>query len=146
MPLPEFNEAGDLPRGVHPATLVEVLLKFAESSPQRRNVGVRLKRVYELAVSTGAVSRFIIFGSFVSNNPHPNDVDVFLVMSNAFDLEAVTGETRLVFDHGMAQAHFGASIFWLREISALPNIEASIAGWEVKRDGSVRGLVEIDGA
>lgn len=87
-----------------------------------------------------------MFGSFVSNKSHPNDVDVFLIMINQFDFEAVVGEARLVFDHGMAQAHFGASIFWLREVSAFPNVEASIAGWEIKRDGSARGLVEIIGA
>lgn len=146
MSLPEFNASGDLPRGVHPATLGEVLLRFAESSPQRRNVGARLKRVYDLVVSTGAVGRFIVFGSFVSDKPNPNDVDIFLVMGNEFDLESIAGEARLVFDHGIAQAHFGASIFWLREVAALPNVEASIAGWEIKRDGSARGLIEVSGA
>ncbi len=30
-----------------------------------------------------------------------------------FDLSEVTGEARLIFDHAAAQAHFGASVFWL---------------------------------
>ncbi len=39
----------------------------------------------------------------------------------------------------------GASVFWLREVAALPNEERSIASWEIKRDGTRRGLVEIIG-
>jgi hypothetical protein len=95
-------------------------------------VGARLKRVYDLTVSTGAVKRFIVFGSFITNKLDPNDVDVFLIMSNEFNIETVAGNARLVFDHGMGQAHFGASIFWLREVSALPDVETSVAGWETK--------------
>ncbi|MBI3041992.1 MAG: hypothetical protein HYY78_04110 [Betaproteobacteria bacterium] len=75
--------------------------------------------------------------------PDPDDVDVFLVMHDTFDLGQVTGEARLVFDHPAAQAHFGASIFWLRQLAALPNEEAAVRGWQLKRDGTRRGVVEI---
>ncbi len=144
--LPALTESGDLPRGIHPATLGEVLEKFAESSPQRRVVGTRLKRVYELAVATGEIRRCVIFGSFITNKINPNDVDIFLVMQNSFDLNVVTGEARLVFDHSAAQAHFGASVFWLRQLAAWPDEQQAIEGWETKRDGNPRGLVEIIGA
>lgn len=33
MPLPEFNEFGDLPEGNHPASIAEVIARF----PGRRN-------------------------------------------------------------------------------------------------------------
>ncbi|MFN0317056.1 MAG: DUF6932 family protein [Burkholderiales bacterium] len=146
MPLPTLTTAGDLPRGVHSASLGEVLEMFGNSTPQRQAVGSRLRRVYELAVSTYEVKRFIVFGSFISGKAAPNDVDVFLVMNNSFDLSAVSGEARLVFDHCVAQAHFGASVFWLRQLAALPDEARAIAGWEMKRDGNPRGLVEIIGA
>lgn len=107
---------------------------------------MRLKRVYDLASATGALKRFIVFGSFVTAKPDPNDVDVFLVMDDAFELGQVTGEARLVFDHPAAQAHFGASIFWLRRLAALPNEEEAVRGWQLKRDGTWRGVVEISEA
>lgn len=75
--------------------------------------------------------------------PDPNDVDVFLVMNDMFDLSQVTGEARLVFDHPAAQAHFGASIFWLRQLAALPSEEELVRGWQLKRDGTRRGIVEV---
>jgi predicted nucleotidyltransferase len=107
---------------------------------------MRLRRVYELAVATRHVKRFIVFGSFVTGKPEPNDVDVFLVMDDAFDLSQVTGEARLVFDHPAAQAYFGASIFWLRRLAALPTEEEAVLSWQLKRDGTRRGIVEVEEA
>ena len=143
MPLPPIADTGDLPQGVHHASLQEVLSHFGEATIPRKLVGMRLKRVYELAIATGGLKRFIVFGSFLTAKPDPNDVDVFLVMHDTFDLSQVIGEARLVFDHPAAQAHFGASIFWLRPLSALPSEEETILGWQLKRDGTRRGIVEV---
>ena len=143
MPLPPTAKTGDLPQGVHQASLQEVLNDFGQATIQRQLVGMRLQRVYELAVATGGLKRFIVFGSFVTAKPEPNDVDVFLVMHDTFDLSQVTGEARLVFDHPAAQAHFGASVFWLRQLAALPSEEEAVLGWQLKRDGTRRGIVEL---
>ena len=43
----------------------------------------------------------------------------------------------------VAQAHFGASVFWLRRLAALGGEEQAIAGWQIKRDGTCRGIIEI---
>ena len=117
--------------------------QFGQSTRQRKLVGMRLARVYELAAATGHMKRFIIFGSFVTAKSEPNDVDVFLIMHDTFELDQVTGEARLIFDHSAAQAHFGASIFWLRQLAALPNEQEAVLGWQLKRDGARRGLVEV---
>ena len=143
MPLPAITGIGDLPQGVHRASLAEVLSQFGEATVQRKLVGMRLRRVYELAIATHHVKRFIVFGSFVTSKPEPNDVDVFLIMDDAFDLSQVKGEAALVFDHPAAQAHFGASIFWLRQLAALPSEEEAVRSWQRKRDGARRGIVEI---
>jgi hypothetical protein len=146
VPLPAITETGDLPQGLYRASLEEILTRFGEASVQRKLVGMRLRRVYELAVTTRHVKRFIVFGSFVTSQPEPNDVDVFLVMDDAFDLSQVKGEAALVFDHPAAQAHFGASIFWLRQLAALPSEEEAVQSWQRKRDGTRRGIVEIQEA
>ncbi|HYU68152.1 MAG TPA: hypothetical protein VEL09_02340 [Burkholderiales bacterium] len=143
MPIPSFAETGDLPQGVHHASLREVLEHFAQSTSRRKIVGMRLARVYELAAATGGMKRFIVFGSFVTAKPDPNDIDIFLMMHDTFDLTQVTGEARLVFDHAAAQAHFGASIFWLRQLAALSNEQESILSWQIKRDGGRRGIVQV---
>lgn len=128
---------------MHHASLQDLLNQFGQATRQRKLVGMRLERVYELAAAIGHMKRFIVFGSFVTAKPEPNDVDVFLVMHDTFDLNEVTGEGRLVFDHPAAQAHFGASIFWLRQLAALPNEQEAVLGWQLKRDGARRGIVEV---
>lgn len=143
MPLPSIAETGDLTQGVHHASLQELLNQFGQATRQRKLVGMRLERVYELVAATGHMKRFIVFGSFVTAKPEPNDVDVFLVMHDTFDLSQVTGEARLLFDHPAAQAHFGASIFWLRQLAARPNEQEAVLGWQLKRDGARRGIVEV---
>jgi hypothetical protein len=145
VPLPPIAQTGDLPQGVHRASLQEVLNQFGEATVQRKLVGMRLIRVHELAAATGHLKRFIVFGSFVTAKAEPNDVDLFLVMDDTFDLSQVTGEARIVFDHPAAQAHFGASVFWLRRLAALPNEEEAIRSWQLKRDGTRRGIVDIEG-
>ena len=56
---PDFNDKGDLPPGIHQATLAEVIDHFGKDTPQRRIVARRLEHIYTLAVRTGHLARFI---------------------------------------------------------------------------------------
>ncbi len=143
MALPAFNEEGDLPIGVHRATLSDVLGRFGQGSIQRCAVAARLDRIYQLVASTGHLARFIVFGSFVTAEEFPNDVDVVLLMEDSFDLASVTDEAALVFQHMEADAYFGASVFWVRRSGALGGEQAMIEYWQVRREGGQRGIVEI---
>lgn len=144
MALPEFNDQGELPHGVHPATLEEVCARFAAGTPQREAVAGRLRRIYQVANDTGKLQRFIIFGSFVTAKPEPNDVDVVLVMRDDFKETACEGETGLLFTHGRAAAEFGASVFWVRPMHLLAvNTDDFVAQWQIKRDKTFRGIVEV---
>lgn len=96
-------------------------------------------------MATGKVARFAVFGSFISTKVEPNDIDVFMVMDDSFDAGKLSGEARMLFDHGEAQTHFGASVFWLRRLAALDGEQAAIEYWQIKRDGTSRGIVEIVG-
>jgi hypothetical protein len=145
MTLPAFNEDGDLPPGVYRATLAEVRERFGQGSVQRCVVADRLNRLYQLVASTGQLARFVVFGSFVTAKVDPHDVDIVMLMEDAFDLASVTGETALVFQHMEADAHFGASVFWARRSGALGGEQAMVEYWQVRREGGRRGIVEIVG-
>ena len=144
-PLPPLGKEGDLPPGIYRVTLQETLRRFGNLSRQRAIVAQRLERIYRLAISTGQLARFVVFGSFVSAKREPADVDVFLLMEDGFDMGQLGGEARILFDHAAAQAHFGASVFWLRRVAAFGGEEQTIAGWQIKRDGTRRGIIEIVG-
>jgi hypothetical protein len=143
MSLPEFEPSGDLPAGIHRATLGEVVSRFGKGSWQRVVVGERLDRIYHMARLAGHLLRFVVFGSFVTDEPSPNDVDVFLVMDDAFEVELVGGDARLLFDHAAADAHLGASVFWVRRLAAFGGEESAVQFWQAKRGGGTRGIVEI---
>jgi hypothetical protein len=143
MRLPELTDSGDLPLGVHRALLREALERFAVGHAQRIAVGERLERIYRVAVATGHLARFVVFGSFVTDKPAPNDVDVFLIMDDAFDGNTLHGESALLFDHAAADVHFGASVFWVRRLAAFAGEQATIEYWQAKRGGERRGIIEI---
>lgn len=144
MPLPDFNVLDDLPEGIHRASFDEVLTRFGHGTAQRHLVTDRLKHVYELVQRTGKLARFIIFGSYVTAKPAPNDVDIILIMQDDFHEQDYTVEVLPVFDHVRAQRELGASIFWTRPGALLlETVDEFLAHWQVKRDLSRRGIVEI---
>ena len=144
MPLPDFNTNGDLPPAVHRAAWTEVMERFGGGAGQRGVCTQRLAHIYELARRTGCLQRFVIFGSYATTKPNPNDVDVILIMDDAFHLENCPMESRGLFDHAVAQARFGASIFWMRPALLIgETVEQFIEYWQIKRGGGQRGIVDV---
>lgn len=140
---PEFDDNGDLPVGIYQATLAEVLQHFGTGSLRRLLVGQRLERIYKLAKSTGQMARFIVFGSFVTAKPDPGDVDIFMLMENSFDSNQVRGEAAIIFDHLAVQNVEGASVFWIRRLAAIGGEQEALQHWQIKRDNTQRGIVEV---
>jgi len=140
---PEFDNNGDLPVGIHQATLAEVLTHFGTGTVQRRLVGQRLERIYNLAISAGQLARFVVFGSFVTAKPDPGDVDIFMIMEDSFDSNQVRGEAALIFDHLAGQNLEGASVFWIRRMAAMGGEQEALEHWQTKRDKTRRGIVEV---
>jgi hypothetical protein len=142
---PEFNEHGDLPVGIYPATLTEVIGHFGSKTLQRRIVAQRLARIYDLTHGTGQVTRFIIYGSFITAKPSPHDVDVFLLMEDTFDKSQMPVEIAELFDHLTTENNIGVSVFWMRRFSILDSEQELITHWQIKRDKTRRGIVEVIG-
>ena len=144
MPLPPFDDKGELREGVHRATIDEVIARFGSGTSQRRAVTARLLRIYTLAKATGHLERLLIFGSYVTINPNPNDVDIVLIMRDDFQVGSCEEETGKLFDHVSATEEFGASIFWMRpSMLILESLDDFINHWQIKRDRTRRGVVEV---
>jgi len=104
---------------------------------------MRLERIYKIAKESGHLNRFVVFGSFTTIKPEPNDVDIFMIMDDDFDVRKVIPTGAVLFDHPSAQSHFGASVFWLRACAALGGEQAAIEDWMVTREGRNRGILEL---
>ena len=144
MALPDFNDQGDLPEGLHEATLAEVLERFGPVSEACQEATATLQKIHELVTATGKLERFIIFGSYITNKPDPHDVDIVLVMKDDFSMASCDEETRVLFDHQRAEGEIGASIFWLCPSVVLRgSLEDFLLGWGTKRDLTLRGIIEV---
>jgi hypothetical protein len=76
--IPDFDENGCLPPGVHTASLDEIGARFGRSSELRRVQMESVRWMVELAIRAGA-ERIILNGSFVTDIIEPNDVDCVLL-------------------------------------------------------------------
>jgi hypothetical protein len=112
--------------------------------PARGRLAGTLRHLHALAMRTGHLERFLIFGSFVTNKEQPRDVDIVLVMAEAFKLEEAPRESRTLFSHAEADARFEASVFWVRR-GILPDREMAgfLDFWQTRRDGVKRGILEV---
>ena len=144
MALPNLNDAGELPIGIHQATIDEVIAQFGSGTLQREVVTARLQRIYQIAKDTGNLQQLIIFGSYITAKPEPNDVDVVIIFNDDFDLTVCSEEVKGLLSHQRAENEFGASIFWIRpSLLLLETLDEFIESWQVKRDGTRRGIIEV---
>lgn len=71
--IPEFDENGNLPPGIHWATWEEFVDRFG-TTPRRLRMIEGLKTAIEQLQSAGCQTIYID-GSFVVNKPNPGDFD-----------------------------------------------------------------------
>ena len=141
--LPAFNSDGNLPEGIHLATEDEVFARFATSSARRQWLGEQLQRLLALAKSTRQLARMFLWGSFVTSKEVPNDLDVLLVMSTEFAIEAVPEPVCIVFDHVQARLHFQADVFWTKASIDPQVLHLWLDTYQTGKDFTRRGIVEV---
>ena len=141
--LPRLTRTGTLPVGTHPAPMSEVVNRFGTDGPRRSVITRRMHHVLALARRTGKLSRAFLWGSYVTAKPEPNDIDVMLVMSSDFQVGMCDAESRVVFDGDTSEDELGATVLWTREDVPPELLEAFLDLWQVGRDGTRRGIVEV---
>lgn len=87
--IPELSGEGVLPAGLHECTLEELRDAFGrfQESDRRPRLFRDLER-YHQEVSAANVGKYLVVnGSFVTEKPDPNDIDVLLVLRDDLDFE-----------------------------------------------------------
>ena len=85
--IPDLNEHGYLPPGVHPATLAEVVKRFGVGSEQREAQAQSLEWLEPLCRRAGII-KILVNGSFTSNKLEPNDVDCVLLQGIEYESDS----------------------------------------------------------
>jgi hypothetical protein len=86
--IPDCNDDGYLPPGIHPATLDQIASRFGRDSDIRQAQMESLHWLVDLARRAG-VRRIVVNGSFVTDKLEPNDVDCVLLIGPDFPRDAV---------------------------------------------------------
>ena len=141
--LPTFNHAGNLPEGIHLATEDEVVVRFATPSARRQWFGEQLRSLLVLAKATGQLARVFLWGSFVTSKEVPNDLDVLLVMSAEFTVEATPAPAHIAFDHVQARLRFQADVFWTKSSLDPQVLHLWLDTYQTGKDFTRRGIVEV---
>jgi hypothetical protein len=131
--LPDFDELGYLPPGVHAATLDEVATRFGSESELRRVQFESPSWLME-AVRHAGIERVIINGSFVTSKREPNDVDIALQIGD--NVESTLPELRALLT-GMP----------FLEVQMLRRGDFEFLVEDIycsDRDGQPKGVVEIE--
>ena len=130
--IPEFNDVGYLPPGVHLASPDEIAARFGQESEIRQAQMDSVRWLVDMAKKAG-VQRLIINGSFVTDVFEPNDVDCALLLSADFPLDpaaaADLNEGLPFIDLHMAEA---------KEFAIL--VEQLYAS---DRDSVLKGVIEV---
>lgn len=90
MPIPELNEHGLLPEGLHECTLDEVVARFGQFTVSDRRVHLvsRLRDYFGELGSTNLAAFVVVDGSFVTGKEEPGDVDLLVALRSDVDLGA----------------------------------------------------------
>jgi hypothetical protein len=139
-----FDAAANLPAGVHRVSLADFRARFGAGSPRREWLVAGLDELLAVCKTIGKVKRVILWGSFVTATPSPNDLDVFLVPDATFEDADLMGPGSDLFDHERPRLRFHADVFWVRETIGQSAIDLIVDTYQVARDKRRRGIVELN--
>ena len=90
MPIPEFNQLGLLPEGIHDCDVMEAQKRFGsfQGSDRRPQLWTTFLDFVRLAKAHRFIKELLIDGSFVTAQPDPNDIDIIVIMPVGHDFGA----------------------------------------------------------
>lgn len=148
MSIPTLMASGELPPGIHMATIAEVESAFGQSNDRRRLLLKGLKEaiaVFKLA----NVSKIFVDGSFTSDKEEPNDIDgcwsVEGVDEQLLDQRFWDFETPAEFEKNRKEIKNEYGIdFFIAEIIEGGSGKPFPEFFQTNRDGDPKGIIQIN--
>lgn len=148
MPIPSLTAGGELPPGVHSATLQEVEDAFGSRNDRRQLLMKGLKEAVAL-LKAGDVSKVFIDGSFVSDKEEPNDIDGCWssIGADASKLDPLfwdfADEEDFQNKRESLRQKFGID-FFIAEIIEGGSGKPFPEFFQTNRDGDAKGIIEVN--
>lgn len=131
--LPEFDDNGNLPPGIHRCSLEEIIAKFGQGSPEREIETRELVKFIEWARQL-KIKRVLVDGSYSTIKVEPVDVDIVILAGEDYPEKA-----------GSIKTLVGQ---WPFLHVVVAEDEADLRQWTDKdfgtdRSGNSRGILEV---
>ena len=143
MPIPQIQNDGFLPPGIHASSMTEVVVRFG-APEQRAKLALILQSVVAAASRYTSAKRVLVWGSYVTSKAEPADLDYSIIVSVDHSQTEVATTDRKYLIPFEARKHFGADTGFLI-IRDYP-LEYYIERLDFmcrRHDGKARGIVEI---
>ena len=146
MPVPELDDHGLLPAGVHDCTIDELRARFGsfQTSDRRPRLFEKLQALVSEAWSAPLGRWFVVDGSFVTSKPEPNDIDLLLVLPIGHDLRSDLGPAQYhLVSKKSVRRRYGFDIIAVRENTT--EYEEAVAFFQQVRGqrGLRKGLLRL---
>lgn len=139
--IPEFDERGNLPPGIHNATWTEIVTRYATSVRRRELLDGLLDALRSLKDAGCAIA--YLDGSFVTSKIRPGDFNACWE-SGATDLDLLDSELRDFSDRRAAQkARYGGELFpaeWPAQADGTTYLDY----FQRDHKGRAKGILAID--
>lgn len=148
MSIPTLTATGELPPGIHMATIGEVESAFGQSSDRRRLLLKGLKEAMAI-FKVANVSKIFVDGSFTTDKEEPNDIDgcwsVEGVDEQLLDRRFWDFETPEEFEKNRNEIknEFGID-FFIAEIIEGGSGKPFPEFFQTNRDGVPKGIIQIN--
>ena len=142
--LPDFNDDGLLPAGIHLATIEEFEERFVffGRTDRRFRLFESICSLHEAAQRSGIVRQMLIGGSYVTSIPEPNDFDCILVFDASIQgLDLPPTEYNLIAAD-MARRIYRGDIYPVLDGSE--QADQMIEFFQTTRQKTTVGMVEIE--
>lgn len=148
MSIPTLTATGELPPGIHMATIGEVESAFGQSSDRRRLLLKGLKEAMAI-FKVANVSKIFVDGSFTTDKEEPNDIDGCWsaegVDEQLLDRRFWDFETPQEFEKNRNEIknEFGID-FFIAEIIEGGSGKPFPEFFQTNRDGDPKGIIQIN--
>lgn len=142
--IPDFNDEGLLPEGIHWMSFDDVEGNFCFSS-SRINLFSRLRPALEILRNHGC-QEIYIDGSFATSETKPNDIDVCWSLTGV-NLKELQKAEPVFFDFSYKRAFqkikYGCEFFPSESVAAVDPIRIFLDFFQKTRDGKNKGIIGI---
>jgi hypothetical protein len=141
--IPEFDDEGDLPPGIHRATQKQFEERFVRFSRSDRRLRIYegLARLLDEVGKMEMVKQVYVAGSYVSSKAEPNDFDCLIVVVGSTTYRTLRPLEYRLFHRPMARRAFGGDVVTV--VDGSPEHDEYFAFFQGKRGGKRVGIIEI---